>query len=129
MTAMNHESDPRVGLMEKVRDVLPQITLYNNQVLVAIYVRPEKTKGGILLTDQTRREDEFQGKVGLVLKKGPTAFLSDNGVNFYGQDVAAGDWVCFRASDGWSLKLGGVLAKVVEDVHIRARITEPDAVY
>ena len=41
------------------------------QVLVAIYVRPKVTKSGIHIPDQTLQEDEYQGKVGLVLSWGP----------------------------------------------------------
>jgi hypothetical protein len=63
-------------LRAKIGDI-STLTLAANNVLVAVYKRPEKTKSGIILTDQNRDEDNYQSKVGLVLKVGPTAFAYD----------------------------------------------------
>ena len=43
-----------------------------NQVLIAVYERPKVTASGIHLPDQSTDEDRYQGKVGLVLKRGQT---------------------------------------------------------
>jgi len=125
---MKHDVDPGAALREAVGD-LDGIELFNNQVLVAIYKRPERTAGGIILTDNARKEDEFQGKVGLVLDKGPMAFVDDASVKFQGQDVIEGDWITFRASDGWALNINGVPCRMVEDSHIKMRVASPDTVY
>ena len=65
---MEHDVDPREGLLKKIGD-LSKVEVFNNQILVAVYLRPEKTKSGILLPGQTRDEDKYQSKVGLVIKK------------------------------------------------------------
>lgn len=125
---MLHEGDPRDELMKSVGD-LSRIKLFNNHVLCAVYKRPEKTKSGIYLTDNTRKEDEYQGKVAVVLKKGPMAFQDDANTSFNGQDVEVGDWVVFRVSDGWQVTVNGVLCRMLQDIQIRMTIDSPDVVF
>lgn len=125
---MKHDADPAAELRAVVGP-LDGIELFHNQILVATYKRPEKTAGGIFLTDTARKEDEYQGKVGLVLKKGPLAFVDDASVKFAGQDVELGDWITYRASDGWALTINGVHCRMIEDSHIKMRVASPDQVY
>lgn len=129
---MAHVSDPRSELQAQVGDV-SHVDVFGNWVMVAIYKRPEKTKGGIILTDTTRKEDDYQGKVGLVLKKGPMAFVNDSRVDFAGKTVEPGDWIAFRASDGWDFLLRGpkedTRCRMIADVDVRMMLTDPDAVF
>ncbi|HQU24996.1 MAG TPA: hypothetical protein PKX13_12025 [Acidiphilium sp.] len=129
---MTHGVDPRGELMKSMGD-LDGIDVMHNQILVAIYKRPEKTAGGIFLSDKTRGEDVYQGKVGLVVKKGPLAFVDDGRNDFRGQDVEVGDWVGYRIQDGWSLIVNGpdgpVNCRMLEDVHIKLRVSSPDEIY
>lgn len=129
---MEHETDPREEIMRSLGDI-GGIEVMHNQVLIALYRRPDKTKGGVFLSDLTRKEDEYQGKVGLVLKKGPLAFIDDQHNQFRGQDVEVGDWIGIRPGDGWPLSLMGVEGKVacrmVEDVHIKMRLSVPDDIH
>jgi len=107
--------------------------LFHNKILVAVYIRPSTmtTSSGfeLVLPDTVLKEDEFQGKVGLVLKVGPAAFVDDEHNKFYGTKVSPGDWVVFRPSDTWSAKIKGVLCRHIEDAHIVARIPSPNYVY
>lgn len=125
---MEHETDPAQLIWKQVGN-LDEIELFGNQVLVGVYTRPNKTKSGILLTDATRGEDANQGKAALVLKKGPAAFVPDNKVDFYGQDVSPGDWVSLWVTDGRKVIINGQLCRIVEDIHIRMKIPTPDTVY
>jgi len=125
---MNHEVDPAQEIINSVGD-LKDFELFNNQLLVGIYIRPQKTKSGIILTDKTVEEDRYQGKVGLVLKVGPTAFIDEKGEWFKGVVVSEGDWVVFRPSDGWALSIEGQPCRILEDYTVRARIQQPDAVW
>jgi co-chaperonin GroES (HSP10) len=124
---MIHAVDPRNELIESIGDI-SGIKIYNNWILVAVYKRPEKTAGGIILTDNTRKEDEYQGKVGLVVKKGPIAFVDDEKTSFNGQDVELGEWIAFRVSDGWSLEVNGVMCRMLQDTQIRMSIPSPDVI-
>ena len=117
---------------------LADIDVFNNQVLVAVYIRPEKSAGGVLFAPSTRDEDRFQSKAGLILKVGPTAFEDPTGNWFAGVDVKVGDWIMFRASDGWQMTLChrsksnapiNLLCRLLDDTAVRARITDPNRVY
>lgn len=125
---MQHEDDPAKPLWDQAGD-LSSIEVFNNQLLVAVYVRPQKTKSGIYLTDKTTEEDRYQSKVGLVLKKGPSAFNDTTGEWFNGVSINEGDWIVFRPSDGWSIVVNGQLCRMIDDVNIRGRIDHPDRVW
>lgn len=134
--AMLHETDPREAILKKV-GTLDGVEVFGNDILVAIYKRPEKTKSGLILTANTLNEDVHQGKVGLVLKMGPTSYLDDEGNKF--RDIKEGDWVVFRPTDGWRVTLNtlqGTYSKddtvdcrIVSDLSIRSRVSDPDLVY
>ena len=126
--AMTHDVDPREDLLKQVGS-LKGIEIFHNQILCAVYVRPEKTKGGIVLPDQHRAEDKIQGKVGLVLKKGASAFVDDTNTWFQDVEINEGDWVVFRPSDGWSITFNRVLCRILDDVNVRGRIQHPDQVW
>lgn len=125
---MLHATDPAAELRAAVGDVSAH-ELFANQILVAVYKRPEKTATGIYLSDSTRKEDDYQGKVGLVLKMGPQAFVSDSRVDFGDQRVEVGQWIVARPSDGWKLEINGQLCRMIEDTHVKMRVPAPDAVY
>lgn len=126
--AMSHDVDPREDLLKQIGS-LKGIEIFNNQILCAVYVRPEKTKGGIVLPDQHRAEDKIQGKVGLVLKKGPNAFVDDTNTWFQDVEINENDWIVFRPSDGWSITVNKVICRILDDVNVRGRIQHPDQVW
>jgi co-chaperonin GroES (HSP10) len=125
---MEHETDPAENLKKELGD-LSTVEVFNNQILVAVYIRPQKTKSGIILTSQTTDEDRYQSKVGLVIKKGPQAFLDSSGEWFDDVEINEGDWIVFRPSDGWSITVNNVLCRMIDDVNIKARIDQPDRVW
>ena len=126
--AMLHEEDPKKTIVKEIGD-LGGFELMNTQVLVAVYIRPEKTKGGIIMTTKSRDEDRYQSKVGLILKAGPSAFVDDEGKWFSGLNLGVGDWIVFRPSDGWNVTVNGVLCRMFDDTAVRMRIPHPDNVY
>jgi co-chaperonin GroES (HSP10) len=124
---MSHDEDPKNKLLEDLGD-LSEVELFHNQVLLAVYIRPQKTKSGLYLTDKHTDEDRFQSKVGLLVKTGPQAFEQD-GNWFSGVDFKDHDWLVFRPSDGWSITVNGVLCRIFDDINIRGRVPHPDAVW
>jgi co-chaperonin GroES (HSP10) len=119
---MQHNEDPKSEIWKAVGD-LSDFQLFGNEVLVAIYIRPQKTSSGIFLTDNYRDEDKWQGKVGLVLKKGGTSLVESTDM------VDVNDWVLFRPSDGWGLTVNGVMCRLLDDRVIRGRPLKPDTIY
>ena len=126
--AMLHEADPKEKLLADLGDI-SKIELFNTNVLVAVYVRPEKTKGGIIMSSKSLDEDRYQSKVGLVVKTGPSAFVESDGKWFNGLKIKVGDWLVFRPSDGWNVTVNGVLCRMFDDASFKGRIPHPDNVY
>jgi co-chaperonin GroES (HSP10) len=131
------EFDPKREILDKIGD-LAHFEIAANEVLLAIYQRPEQTSGGIILTHNSLKEDIYQGKVGLVVKIGAacsfdiTDAYSDT---VFKLDVKLHDWVVVRPSDTWALDINGnpklmekkdfVACRLVRPRNIRARIRDP----
>lgn len=130
---MEHTEDPRNEIYKKVgisKDgVIPGFELHGNRILVGIYKRPEKTKSGLYLSDPTRDEDKHQGKAGLVLAKGHSAFVSDDEFDFGPDRVEVGDWVALFVSHGLAVSINGQPCRVLRDQDIVGKIPSPDAVF
>lgn len=125
---MDHEVDPKEKILQELGD-LSKIELFNNQVLCAVYIRPQKTKSGIYLSDKTVDEDRFQGKVGLLVGMGPSAFQDDSGQWFENIAFNLHDWLVFRPSDGWNITINGVLCRILSDTQVKMRIPAPDVAW
>lgn len=125
---MSHEEDPKQTILDALGDI-SDYSVFHNEVIVAVYLRPEKTKSGIYLTDTHRDEDRHQSKVGLVVKMGPEAFNDPDGNWFRDVEVNLHDWVVYRPSDGWSQTVNGVLCRALQDNRVKGKIPHPDMVW
>lgn len=108
---------------------LDDITVMQNMVLVATYIRPEKTTGGLFLPDSALEEDVYQGKVGLVLKMGPTAFDDGDENRFGDLRAKVHDWCVYRVGDSWDLTLRKVPCRLIRDSNIRLIINDPEEIF
>ena len=122
---MEHTIDPREKLLADLGD-LTNIEIFNNKLLLAVYLRPEKTKSGFILPGSNLDEDKYQSKVGLLVKMGAAAFEDDSDVWFKGIEIKLHDWLIARPSNGWSMTVNGVLCRVIEDSLIEGRVQHPD---
>lgn len=123
-------ADPAEELLAKVRADMAHVSeVMGAGVLVAIWKRPEKTAGGVYLSDRTREEDVFQGKVGLILKMGPLAFVEDDRHKWNGRVPKVGDWVAYRVGDAWPLFIADHPCRIVADVNIKMIVAKPDVIY
>ena len=98
----------------------------HSQVLVAHYIRPAKSKGGIIMTDAAVQEDRFQGNCFLVIGLGPLAFKDDNIAQFHGDKLKVGDWVMGVAGDGISMFINGVPCRLFDDTRILMKVKNPE---
>jgi hypothetical protein len=129
--AVEPKFDPKQAIIDKIGD-LSEYQIAAGEVLLAIYQRSEMSPGGILLVQQTLREDLYQGKAHLVLKIG-------EGCDFFGLGVKLHDWVAVRPSDGWALDVNTkpealdrkdfVPCRMVQGKYIRAIIPAPGVVW
>lgn len=122
--AISTAKDPKKAIPELVGN-LDGIEVIGEMVLVGIYIRPEKTAGGIIRPTINKQEDVWQGKVGLVLKLGPDAYKNPETGHLYDQRVEPGDWCVFKVGDGWSLHINDYPCRLVRDVAIRLKIQDP----
>lgn len=108
---------------------LDNFQLFHNHILVVTWIKSNITASGIILTDKTRDEDIYQSKIGLVVKKGPNAFVSDASHDFGEQDVSVGDWAVYRVSDGFAIDVNGSHCRLIEDQDVKMTVTDPLLIY
>jgi hypothetical protein len=134
--------DPAEPLLAAAGD-LSDYEVFHNLVLVATYIPPPRmidgpngTKVEFYTSDRNLDEERFQGKCGLVLKWGPTAFKDDGVAKFGGTHLKAGEWVWFRPTDGFecfirdrSKSNEGLSCRLIEDVFVRGRVSDPSLIY
>ena len=123
--ATHHETCPRQALLDAIGS-LDGYEISGHQVLIAIYVRPNSTRSGLLRHDSEQREDEWQGKVGLILKMGPLAFTDLAPAWPNDTPPGVGDWVGFRQMEGVPRSINGHMCKLFEAKAIRERLPQPD---
>lgn len=128
---MDHRVDPKKAIMDKLPKDFDKAKFMSNQLLVGTYIRPdEKTKGGLYIPNKSRDEDKFQGTVGLVIYKGPTAFMDDESYHFHGQNVEVGEWCWFKVGDGIRGELAtGLHVRLLEDIHIKGVVPHPEFIW
>jgi co-chaperonin GroES (HSP10) len=131
--------DPKEAIYMALGHAMDGFEPFANKVLVATYIQPETTSGGIILPDRTLLENRFQGKAYLVIALGPLAFVNDNIAQFgpYARgeelEVKEGDWLLANPSDGIEFfgveGQSGVSCRVFEDTRFWSRVDDPSKVY
>lgn len=123
---MVHDIDPRAVIEGAVVGLIDEIEPMLNTIVVGTYIRPERTKGGIILSDKSRGEDEYKGKIGLVLKVGPLAFRDDAAFKWPERTPKVGDWIAFRVMDGDQFILGKQPCRLLKDSAVKMIVARPD---
>jgi hypothetical protein len=127
---MQHDRDPADVVREAIGD-FSGLELYDYQILIGSYIRPERTEAGLIQTDTSLDEDKWQGKVGLILDIGPKAqeALEIAADRFPHKRIPKiGDWVFFKTHDGFLLTVNGHECRVLEEKHLRGRVAHPDMI-
>ncbi len=119
----------KTHVLKTLEGVLPDVEVMFNMVLLAIYIRPEKTRGGIIRPGLNVEEDAYQGKAGLVVKTGPNAFEDDGEYDFHGQKVEVGEWAVFKVGDAWPLSINGIACRLVRDSSLKLKVKDPRIVF
>lgn len=117
---------------------LSGIKLFGNRVLVAKFERTMVGSSGTLYAaPKTQLEDQYQGKVGLVLKVGPTAFVDDeaHGLVWNGDSVKPGDWIFYAYADGTDMDIvpigstDKVHCKLLREGDVNGIVPRPDFLF
>ena len=112
---------------------LSEFHVLGSDVLIATYIAPKRTAGGIILTDKGAEEDRWQGKVGLVLKIGEDAFRysykAGGAYEYDGIKPKVGDYVAFHTSDTREIGIRGVSCRTIDAALIRMIVPSPEDIY
>lgn len=111
------------NLEGSVLDRIPRPTGW--RVVILPYRGAEKTKGGIVLADQTREKQQLTTVCGYVLALGDLAY-KDEGKFPNGPWCKQGDWVIFGRYAGARIGLDGGEIRILNDDEILARINNPE---
>lgn len=109
-------------LEETVLDRIPRPTGW--RIVLLPYRGAEKTKGGIVLADQTRSREQVATVCGYVLAVGELAY-KDEGKFPTGAWCKKGDWVIFGRYAGARINIDGGEVRILNDDEILARIQDP----
>jgi co-chaperonin GroES (HSP10) len=108
---------------EKVIERLPDPTGW--RILVLPYKGQGKTKGGVILTDETMQERTYTTVTGLVLKMGTECY--DNKERFpNGPWCKKGDWIIFGRYAGSRFGIEGGEVRILNDDEIIAVVKDPE---
>lgn len=131
--AEEYAADPAEFMLSRCQMWMENITWFGNYVVAATYYLPafEILPGGQKLYRSEKSQDEalYQGKVGLVLGKGPLAFVDDDRNKFKGQNVAIGEWIIWDIHDARQHTINRVHCRWIPDVRILGKVTDPKLVY
>ena len=108
---------------KKLLERLPNPTGY--RLLVLPYAGPKKTKGGLILADQTHDTIQMTTVCAYVLKLGPLAY-KDTDKFSTGPWCKEGDWIIFGRYAGSRFKIEGAEVRILNDDEIIATISNPE---
>jgi co-chaperonin GroES (HSP10) len=125
---ISQAKDPKAAIIVAVGDLTKE-RVAADLVLLGTYIRNEKTAGGIIRPTEVLKEDEYQGKVGLVLKTGPLAFGDWEEGDKLGENARIGSWVVYQIKDAWPVQINGTACRLIPYDKIRMVISNPAMVF
>ena len=102
---------------------LPQPTGW--RILILPFQMGEKTKGGILMGQDTLEKQQVASQCGNVLAMGPDCYRDKNRYK-QGPWCKVGDWVMFARYAGSRIKIEGGEVRLLNDDEILATIKNPE---
>jgi co-chaperonin GroES (HSP10) len=135
-----HENDPADEIRHDLEWLIDGLEPVGADVLLVMYERvskgEQKSTGGIIIPATqggTATEDRYQGKAGLIVKKGPVAFEEDENHRWGSAIPKEGDWVLIDVRETYSfdvpiydnpkVRVGSPTGlrrmRLVQDVHVR----------
>jgi len=108
---------------EVVLDRIPKPTGW--RIVILPYRGTNKSKGGIVLADQTIERQQLTTTCGYVLKLGPLAY-ADEAKFPHGAWCKEGDWIIFGRYAGARMNIDGGEIRILNDDEILAVISDPE---
>ena len=111
---------------KKDSDKLPVPTGW--RLLVLPFKQKEKTKGGIIMTDEAIDRSQFASSCGVVLRMGPDCYR-DKERYPDGPWCKEKDWVIFARYAGSRIKIEGGEVRLLNDDEVLATVDNPENIY
>ena len=98
------------------------------RLLVLPFTHKQKTKGGILITEDVLERAQVASTCGLVLSVGPQAY-GDKERYPEGPWCKKGDWVIFARYAGSRIKIEGGEVRLLNDDEVLATVEDPEEIF
>ena len=98
------------------------------RLLILPFKHKQKTKGGILITDNVLERAQVASTCGLVLSVGPHAY-GDKERYPEGPWCKKGDWVIFARYAGSRIKIDGGEVRLLNDDEVLATVENPEDIF
>lgn len=128
---LSYEEDFKAALIKALGD-LSFLSFTDKHCLVAVKPDRARTKSGLIMPDKTLSEVRYQGKVGLLVAMGPTAFKYDfdnPSLKFEGTKPKIHDWVVYMPHESREIAIKGTVCRIIMDRAIHGTTTDPEAIY
>ena len=119
------EKKPEKDLSKTEDSKLPQPTGW--RLLVLPFKMKEKTKGGLLLGQETLERQQVGANCGMVLKAGPHCYDKERYPE--GPWCKKGDWVIFARYAGSRIQIDGGEVRLLNDDEVLATIENPEDIF
>ena len=119
------EKKPEKDLSKTEDSKLPEPTGW--RLLVLPFKMKEKTKGGLLLGQETLERQQVGSNCGMVLKTGPHCYDKERYPE--GPWCKKGDWVIFARYAGSRIQIDGGEVRLLNDDEILATIQNPEDIF
>ena len=97
------------------------------RILVLPFKQKEKTKGGVLLADETVERSQVASTCGLILDMGPHCYDKDRYPE--GPWCKKGDWIIFARYAGSRIKIDGGEIRLLNDDEVLATVENPEDIF
>ena len=98
------------------------------RLLVLPFKQKEKTKGGIIMTDDSIERSQVASTCGVVLKMGPDCYR-DKERYPDGPWCKKGTWVIFARYAGSRMKIDGGEVRLLNDDEVLATVENPESIF
>ena len=97
------------------------------RILVLPFKQKDKTKGGIIMADNTIEKSQVASTCGLVLATGPTCYDKERFPE--GPWCKKGDWIIFARYAGSRIKIDGGEIRLLNDDEVLATVENPEDIF
>jgi co-chaperonin GroES (HSP10) len=97
-----------------------------DQIALAMFIKPEKTRSGIYMASKTQDESRWQEPLGVLIAKGATAFKYDGAYEWQGYVPEIGDVLSTLPSDSRGMYYRGLFVRIMPSSLLKMVVDDSD---